>query len=132
MNGTDIYKIYSGNANEAEKNCAKKSLKLFKKSISTPKKPAKEKTRTGLFYLSTASTTLTAGRNTANAESTDNTDSEHHDSAEQCNQNRHENKRIACNGTNNIRKHAYNKVINGCHSTKHTCYSHGKTPFTLD
>ena len=48
MNGTDIYKIYSGNANETEKNCAKKSLKLFKKSISTSKKPAKEKTRTGL------------------------------------------------------------------------------------
>lgn len=42
MNGTEIYKIYSGNANEAEKNCAKKSLKLFKNSIiNTPKKPAK-------------------------------------------------------------------------------------------
>lgn len=48
MNGTDIYKIYSGNANETEKNCAKKSLKLFKKSISTSKKSAKEKTKTGL------------------------------------------------------------------------------------
>ena len=51
MNGTDIYKIYSGNANEAEKNCVKKSLKLFKKSISTSKKARQSKDSNGLMLL---------------------------------------------------------------------------------
>lgn len=51
MNGTEIYKIYSGNANEAEKNCAKKSLKLFKKSISTSKKARQSKDSDGLMLF---------------------------------------------------------------------------------
>ena len=132
MNGTEIYKIYSGNANEAEKNCAKKSLKLFKKSISTSKKPAKEKTMTGYINLSAASTTLTAGRNAANTKSADNTNSKHNNTAEKSNKHRNENQRVVCNGSYNIPKHANNKVINGSHSTKYTSYTQEKPPFTLN
>jgi hypothetical protein len=129
--GTDIYKIYSGNENEAEKKSTKNSLKLFKKSINTSKKARQEKTLTGYIRLSTTSATFAAGRYATNTKPTDNTDSKHNYTAEQCNKHRHEDKRITCYGFNDIGKHTYNKVINRSHSPKHTCYSHGKTPFTL-